>query len=429
MAANCTSFVKVQWKLQRFTTVLKSAACEWFLILLLFIDAVFSYLLTKFAHYCKLQVPCILCSRLDHVLGNEKPGFYRNLLCSNHRSEISSLISCHIHGKLVDGCGVCEECLFSFTTKAKSNPDMHRLLVGKFEVDHGTCGFQSSLLNRELVPSSVGGRLCSCCNKPWRSRHTACRILQLKSPRSEMTNPNLPLPRRVNRRESLKKMRERFYGPITARCLVKCGYDPLSHVGYTELKITSDSESEFPFSDDDGGSSIVHDMKEPKEESKIQHASEVLPKTLTNFIAPEKRTHYSSKPGMQPDISKQHGMKCLVSDVDRWHDLGKLNWQEADQKNHPCALPELISLDDLPSSSNVMEASVGVSTNKHELKFPLPQNSDPSVLFEFMSLVDTPSSVNVVEGPVEASQRKCKLFIFVIACFAWIFVNVCFICN
>ena len=83
MATNDSSPPKVQRSLKGFTTILASAACEWFLIFLLFIDAALSYLLTRFANYCELKIPCILCSRLDHVFGNEKPGFYWNLLCSN----------------------------------------------------------------------------------------------------------------------------------------------------------------------------------------------------------------------------------------------------------------------------------------------------------------------------------------------------------
>ncbi|VVA18208.1 PREDICTED: myosin-binding [Prunus dulcis] len=50
----------------------------------------------------------------------------------------------------------------------------------------------------------------------------------------------------------------------SARCPGKIGWDPLSHVGYTELKISSDSE--FPFSEDDDGSSFISGIHEPKRE-------------------------------------------------------------------------------------------------------------------------------------------------------------------
>ncbi|CAK7346459.1 unnamed protein product [Dovyalis caffra] len=378
MAATGTSFVKVQRNLQRFTTVLQSAACEWFLIFLLLIDAVLSYLLTKFASYCRLQIPCMFCSRLDHFLGDEKSGFYKNAICSNHRSEISSLISCHIHGKLADGYGMCEECLLSSIMKSKSSADINRLLMGKFGFDIGACGFENYVRNRELVSSSVGTRMCSCCNKPWRSRQPSNRIVQLKSPRSGMTKPNIPMPRHLTHRENIKKMRDNFPGSVTSHRLVRCGYNPRSHVAYTELKFTSDSESELPFSDDDEGSSIGHKMKELKEESIVP------PKTLTDGIASEKMT--------------SHSLKSLASDVE-------LNQRQADHENHPSALPELISLDDCPSSTSVMDAPVGVSSVRSELKFPFSQNYNLSALSDLMSLV-VPSSFNAVEGPLEASDRK-----------------------
>ncbi|XP_021676928.2 myosin-binding protein 2 isoform X2 [Hevea brasiliensis] len=405
MAENGTSFVKVQKNLQGFMTVLKFAACELLLNFLLLLDAIFSYLLTKFARHCKLQIPCILCSRLDHLLGNEKPGFYRNLLCSNHRSEISSLFSCCIHGKLADGRGMCEECLLSFAMKTKSNPEMHRLLVGKFGYDLSAYGSQSSLPNREIVSGSMGVRLCSCCNKPWRSRPNVDKLLLLKSLRSEKTMPTIPLSRCLTHHEGLKKMRERFSGSATPCSLRKTVFDPLSHVGYMKLKLASDSESEFPFYSDDEGSSIVPEIKEPKEESKFQHAREILPKTPTNCVAPDKLMYNSYKPQMQPDVRKPQDVKCFQSDSDIDRGLGELNWQQADQKTYP-SIPELISLDDFPPLSNGMEASAAVSTEKCELKFPLSEKSNPSALSELMSLVDSPSSFNVVEGPFEALQWK-----------------------
>ncbi|KAJ6412225.1 hypothetical protein OIU84_005310 [Salix udensis] len=378
MAATGTSFVKVQRNLLRFMTILQSAACEWFLIFLLFIDAALSYLLTKFASYCRLQIPCMFCSRLDHFLGNEKPGFYQNVICSNHRSEISSLISCHIHGKLSDGYGMCEECLLSSTMKSKSSADIERLLMGKYGFKIGAYGFENFLWGRELVSGSVGTGMCSCCDKPWRSSQPSNRVAQLKSPRSGMTKPNIPMPRHLTHRENIKKRGENFPGSVRSHRLVSCGYNPGSQVAYTELKFTSDSESEFPFSDDDEGRSISHKMKELKEEPIAP------PKTLTDCISLEKTTY--------------HTLKGLASDVE-------LKRQQADHENYPSALPQLISFDDFPSSSSVMDAPIGVSLVRSELKFPFSQNYNLSALSDFMSLA-VPSSFNDVEGSLEASERK-----------------------
>ncbi|KAJ6684973.1 MYOSIN-BINDING PROTEIN 2 [Salix purpurea] len=372
MAATGTSFIKVKRNLQRFTAVLQSAACEWFLLFWLLIDAVLSYLLTKFSSYCGLQIPCMFCSRLDHFLGSDKPGFYKNLICSNHRSEISSLISCHIHGKLADGYGMCEECVLSSAMKSISSPDMNRQLMGKFGFDICALGFQNSLQNRELVSGSVGTRMCSCCNKPRRSRQTSSRIAQLKSPRSGMTKPNIPLPRHLTHRENIRKKREKFPGPVTSHRLVRCDHNPRSHAGYTELTFTSDSENEFPFFDDDEGS-IDDKMKELKEESTVP------PKTLTGGVSSEK-------------MMAHHSLRSLASDVD-------LNLQQAGHENYPSALPELISLDDCPSS-RVMEAPPGVSAVRSELKFPFFQNYNLSVPSDLMS------SLSTVEGSLGAAERN-----------------------
>ncbi|KAG5250512.1 myosin-binding protein [Salix suchowensis] len=295
----------------------------------------------------------------------------RNLQ-SNHRSEISSLISCHIHGKLADGYGMCEECLLSSALKSISSPDMNRQLMGKFGFDICALGFQNSLQNRELVSGSVGTRMCSCCNKPRRSRQTSSRIAQLKSPRSGMAKPNIPLPRHLTHRENIRKKREKFPGPVTSHRLVRCDHNPRSHAGYTELTFTSDSENEFPFFDDDEGS-IDDKLKELKEESTVP------PKTLTGGVSSEK-------------MMAHHSLRSLASDVD-------LNLQQAGHENYPSALPELISLDDCPSS-RVMEAPPGVSAVRSELKFPFFQNYNLSVPSDLMS------SLSTVEGSLEAAERN-----------------------
>jgi fatty acid omega-hydroxylase len=98
-----------------------------------------------------------------------------------------------------------------------------------------------------------------------------------------------------------------------------------------------------------------------------------------------------------------HSLKGLASDVE-------FNRQQADHENYPSALPQLISFDDFPSSSSVMDIHVGVSSVRSELMFPFSQNYNLSALSDLMSLA-VPSSSNAVEGPLEASERKCKFSI------------------
>ncbi|XP_022728231.1 probable myosin-binding protein 4 [Durio zibethinus] len=382
MATNGALPSKVQRNLKGFSTVLKSAACEWFLIFLLFIDAALSYLLTRFARYCELQIPCILCSRLDHVFGNEKPGFYWNLLCSNHRSEISLLISCNIHGKLVDGRGMCENCLSSHIEENKSNSDTQRPFVGKLGFDpagFGNCGFQSSFFNMDLTPSKCTS-LCLCCNKPWIPRPNAQRFLPLKSTGIALANPNIPLSHRLSHQNGLKKIRDKFSAPAATHLVGKTGFDPLSHVGYTELKITSESESEVPFSDDEDNDSIVSDMNENKKESLVHCAPETPPKRLCNNLATTK----------QPDANEPCNVTCSDPDVPSENDVCEHKEQLADQKTNPSVLPELISLDDIPPSSCFVE---------------VPSFS-ASLLSDLISLVDTPPKIDVTEVALETSSEK-----------------------
>ncbi|KAJ4726831.1 Myosin-binding protein 4 [Melia azedarach] len=369
MAVDHTPFVRAGRHVQGITEILTSTACEWFLIFLLFIDAVFSYLLTKFARYCELQLPCILCSRLDHVLGNEKPEFYRKLLCSNHRSEISSLIYCHIHGKLADGHGMCDDCLLSFSTKSNSKQETHRLFLGKLGFDLVGCGSQSSVPIRDITPVSMSRRWCSCCNKPWKLRQNVQRLHKLKSPAIRVTKSNIPLPRRLAHRNAMKKIRDKLSGSAgTSRRIGRTGSDPLAHVGYGELKISSDCESEFPFSDDGGGGgSIICDINEAKD-----------------------------------DVRKPQDIKFFTPDpgVSSWYDLSELNWQEANEKTCP-PLPELILLEDVSSLSNIMEFTGGGS--------PISQCVNPPVPAESISLLDMIPSSYYLEATVGPSPEKSNV--------------------
>lgn len=400
MASNGTSYVKVQRK--GFAAILKSAACEWFLIFLLLIDAVFSYLATKFARYCDLQIPCVLCSRIDHSWGKEKPDFYRKLFCSDHTSEISTLLSCQVHSKLADGRGMCDNCLLSFSTNNKPNPDMHRLFLGKIGVDICGCGphgLQRQFLNRDLTPASVGTRLCSCCNKPWRSRQNVQRLLQLRLSGNAVNKPNIPLPRRLSRRDSLKKMRDKF--SASSHYAGKSEGDPMSHVGYTELKITSDSESEFPLSDDDDVKSVVPGP----DQSTTIHTSGIPFKRTFDDVLPTKMIDDCANAGSLPMdscpqtcVTETRDVRCLTPDVVIGHNLDEHNLQQSDEKTCTSLLSELISLDDIPLPSSPVEIPVGGSS--------LSQESNPTVIPELISLVDVCPSFDVMEVPVIKSSNN-----------------------
>ncbi|KAE8701425.1 IND1(iron-sulfur protein required for NADH dehydrogenase)-like isoform 1 [Hibiscus syriacus] len=239
MTATAASFPNLQRNLKGFTQVLKYAACEWILIVLLFVDGALSYMLTSFANYCELQSPCILCTRPDHIFGKLKDGFYRNLFCRHHRSEISFLLSCNIHDKLVDGRGLCDECLSSHVRGHESDLECRRLIGGKLGYD-GKFGSRSSVLDGVI-------RLCLCCNKPWAGRSDSHRLLQLKS--HDMMVPKLNIHRD------------------------------------TELKITSEFKFCFPSFDDLNSNSVVRDVIENK--PKKQPEPDANESRVVRCLAPE----------------------------------------------------------------------------------------------------------------------------------------------
>lgn len=91
------------------------AVLEWVLILLLLLNSLFSYLITKFAKWVGLKPPCLLCSRLDHVLEPEKKCrvLQSDVVCETHAAEISKMGFCSIHGKMAETQSMCEDCLVS----------------------------------------------------------------------------------------------------------------------------------------------------------------------------------------------------------------------------------------------------------------------------------------------------------------------------
>ncbi|XP_062080676.1 myosin-binding protein 1-like [Humulus lupulus] len=392
-AAEGNSLVEAHQKPRGFMANLTSAACEWFLIFLLLIDAVLSYLLTKFADYCKLQTPCILCSRLDHVIGNERPEFYRNLLCRNHISEISSLISCHIHGKLADGHGMCDDCIFSFTRKNLSFSEMNRILGGKLGLDNCGSGLQSLVIS----DGSVGTKPCSCCGKPWRPKQNKQRFFQIKSPGNVFPKRDFPLPRfpshsRLHHRNTSRKMKNQYYHSIKSQGLGKRSFVPLSDVGYTELNINSDSESEVAFSDDDGRSTIPGNSE--YENDFLVLSSENPSKVPSNDLISAKVINFSdtrpllSEMWVQSDVSKAH--LPIAFDGASADCIARLNWQESPQKPNPCRLPELILPEEKSTSSNVSEIPQKASI---ENKLELPD------LCDFNHISHEESIENKVELP------------------------------
>ncbi|KAI3984808.1 hypothetical protein MKX01_039425 [Papaver californicum] len=282
--------VKLQKDSRGFSAGLASAFHEWLLIFFMFVNAVFSYLVTKFARSNKLKTPCLLCSRLDHVIGNENIGFYKDLICIAHKLEISSLVYCHIHDKLADVCDMCEGCLFSFTSEKKSALETNRFLVGKLGNNLESC-FHLDASPKD--PSSK--KHCSCCKETWISRAYDQKSFQKKSIGPEGKGGHSYL----NHTDGLETGNKKISGQLKTSYLRSRSFEALSHIGYSELKLTSESESEIPLSeddddddDDDDTSTMAHNGEDPNEEIEshcIQpESTTVTAQILHNDFAPKK---------------------------------------------------------------------------------------------------------------------------------------------
>lgn len=332
----------LQKKFGRFATVLIYAVLEWVLIVLLLIGALLSYLTTKFAEYFGLHPPCPWCSRIDHVLGNEEEAFYTKFVCDLHAREISSLGYCHVHKKLSDMQGMCEDCLLSFATGDRSNScadrslvedfavvpecngdgiklgskmehdgdkynqgihlgfqtgnqsveNQHGIHVGNnlgmtghgFHIDHQSEGNEHGIHpsfqmgdNNTMKEQFTDGGLCSCCKAPVKIRFLLQPLVRTKlKDRKEKdkvdlvsVNAEIELVKDADEEEAQSRSvgyPESVFGEHTdthKRALAEAeteamNLNPLGHIGYSELKGTSESGSEVS-SSDSGDEMIAED--------------------------------------------------------------------------------------------------------------------------------------------------------------------------
>jgi hypothetical protein len=176
---------------------------------------------TTFARLCKLQPPCPMCTRLDHLLGKAQPGFYRDLMCTSHKAEASSCAFCRIHQKLVDVHSMCEACLLSFATNNKSNLETYQSLMGKLGVGIRNVGYRNNFSLRYDVSEAPVKKdiLCSCCSRPLKLKSYPFVVLQ-----NEDSGIGI---------EEVCRGVSRSHQHT----------DEINYVAYSELK-TSDSESE-----------------------------------------------------------------------------------------------------------------------------------------------------------------------------------------
>ncbi|CAK8544800.1 unnamed protein product [Lathyrus sativus] len=371
----------------RISTCLASALLEWLLILFLFITAVFSYVITKFASYCKLKTPCLFCSRIDHVLGKEKRGYYLDLICSFHKSEISSLVYCCKHDKLVDIQGVCETCILSTATIDNSNAESSKLLVGEsVEEESG------SMFDRDPLLGTSDRRIdghCSCC-----SERFVLNCYDKNFVFTESTTRSRAVDFDVLDDVENSLCEKRSAKPVVSvrDARVRNDHvDRLSRVGYTELKINSDTESEYevPLSDDDDVSVPVHRTDDAEEDIRVPLTNDTEEDTRVpceyvelpsvddsnEDLTPGKLGTSASvfepllsEPRMQVENIDIGGIKTVAAAVESGDGLTELKWQKI-ERSAVCPSPsEATPFNDVPTLSNKTRMPVEVSKEIYDFR-------------------------------------------------------------
>nr|XP_029143737.1 myosin-binding protein 3 isoform X2 [Arachis hypogaea] len=141
----------------KIVVILVYAVLEWILIVLLLLNSLFSYLISRFAKCVGLQPPCLWCSRVDHILQHGKSGnLDKDLVCESHAAEISKLGYCSNHKKLAETQHMCEDCL-------ASRPNRHENSVG---IGHNRIAFISWISHENGDDDDT--KRCSCCNESLR---------------------------------------------------------------------------------------------------------------------------------------------------------------------------------------------------------------------------------------------------------------------
>ncbi|XP_015062687.1 myosin-binding protein 1-like isoform X2 [Solanum pennellii] len=341
------------------TSALTSAFLEWLLMIFLFIDGGFAYLVTKFAQYCQLQVPCLLCSRLDHVLGKERAGFYWELICPNHKYRISSLVLCHNHNNLVDVHGMCESCLFSFATVNKSNAETYRLLVGKLGAEPYLT--DEDPLLEEKTKSSSGVRKCYCCEEEFVTGGYAKKLFKITSSCADTVELDAPLSvTNGQERGDPKEIENEASTSVSV-------FVPSPRLEYKKVKVVSDSESEAAHSDSDSASPLIRarDYSIDDLSDRCLHPEPQI-FTVTDDFATEKLIHSASVPepsllDQEIDLMTRDFSSVTTSDAVVGLGSEEVSWQQPERKTDASVPSDLISFDEVNQLSDVKENIVDLA--------------------------------------------------------------------
>ncbi|KAK3003886.1 hypothetical protein RJ639_019718 [Escallonia herrerae] len=243
------------------------------------------------------------------------------------------------------------------------------------ELDHETVHEDHDL-------SSSSRKFCSCCNDHWTSRGYAKNLLQTTSIGSDAAELDGSLSVSIEHDiKYMKKTGDESSVSLRASHLGKNRLDHLSHVEYRKVKVTSDTDSEVPFSDDESANALIREADDPDNETANALIHNEDPKgdldvesaqlephmiTFADYKAAETLNHSASvsepsvlEPEVKLEILNPKG--SLASGATGGHGLEELDWKQVQHKADIAAPSDLISFSEVPPSSDVMASPAEVS--------------------------------------------------------------------
>ncbi|KAH6799007.1 hypothetical protein C2S51_035491 [Perilla frutescens var. frutescens] len=211
------------------------AVLEWLMIILLFVDGFLAFVSNEIARFFELRTPCLLCTRLDHVLVQRDSNFYYNdSICEVHKKDISALAYCRVHKRLSDIRSMCQGCLLNLN----KDSDCATAVVD----DDRRLQLKPLRMEINVPDERVGMFRCSCCGEPMKPKSSS------KYNRSLSIGSLAPSPRtpwfsgRNNEGGNMDSLPSR----------------------YTELKLTSVSHSELQEGEEAAALVVNHGREDVK---------------------------------------------------------------------------------------------------------------------------------------------------------------------
>ncbi|KAK2983083.1 hypothetical protein RJ640_006470, partial [Escallonia rubra] len=243
------------------------------------------------------------------------------------------------------------------------------------ELDHETVHEDHDL-------SSSSRKFCSCCNDHCTSRGYAKNLLQTTSIGSDAAELDAPLSVSIEHDiKYMKKTGDESSMSLSASHLGENRLDHLSHVEYRKVKVTSDTDSEVPFSDDESARALIREADDPDNETANALIHNEDPKgdldvesaqlephmiTFADYKAAETFNHSVSVPEpsvLDPEVKLEilNPKGSLASGAAGGHGLEELDWKQVEHKADIAAPADLISFSEVPPSSDVMASPAEVS--------------------------------------------------------------------